>query len=115
MSERTDVELLAAWRGGDARAGEELFERHALSIAYFFRNKVSVGVEDFVQETFLALVEAQQGAAAHSQQQWASEQHPPRQQPQRPQAYSCTQASSSPGSCFSSVIPGCGRPRRRGT
>ena len=60
MSETSDAQLLMAWRGGDPEAGEELFERHATSIVYFFRNKVSVGAEDFVQQTFLALVEGRE-------------------------------------------------------
>ena len=52
-----DRELLERWRGGDARAGEALFERHATSLVFFFRNKMPGGCEDFVQQTFLALIE----------------------------------------------------------
>lgn len=52
-----DEELLAAWRRGNAAAGSELFDRHFRSIARFFANKVSDGVEDLVQRTFLACVE----------------------------------------------------------
>jgi RNA polymerase sigma-70 factor (ECF subfamily) len=54
---RTDVELLNAWREGDQRAGELLFERHYASVLRFFRNKVNRGLDDVVQDTFLALVE----------------------------------------------------------
>ena len=49
----SDVELLAAWRGGDATAGEELFDRHFASVRRFFRSKApATEVEDLVQATF---------------------------------------------------------------
>jgi RNA polymerase sigma factor (sigma-70 family) len=54
----SDVELLEAWRGGDRRAGERLFERHYDAVARFFRNKVDFGVDDLIQRTFLACVES---------------------------------------------------------
>lgn len=58
----TDLELFAAWRGGDAAAGSELFERHARSVLRFFRNKVGDGTaEDLLQETFLSCVQASDG------------------------------------------------------
>jgi RNA polymerase sigma-70 factor (ECF subfamily) len=53
-----DFELLDAWRGGDAAAGNALFERHFDGICRFFRNKVSEGVDDLIQRTFLACVES---------------------------------------------------------
>lgn len=53
----TDLELLDAWRGGDARAGNTLFRRYVAQLGRFFRNKVDVGVEDLLQATFLACVE----------------------------------------------------------
>lgn len=53
-----DYELLSAWRGGDRDAGEQLFARHFRSVARFFKNKVDAGVDDLVQDTFLACVEA---------------------------------------------------------
>jgi RNA polymerase sigma factor (sigma-70 family) len=56
----TDASLLDAWRGGDRGAGEQLFERHVAGITRFFRNKVSSGIEDLVQDTFLALVEGRE-------------------------------------------------------
>jgi RNA polymerase sigma-70 factor (ECF subfamily) len=56
--ESTDPELLDAWRGGDVRAGNLLFHRHFAALSRFFRNKVDVGVEDLIQGTFLACVEA---------------------------------------------------------
>lgn len=53
-----DEALLAAWRGGDAKAGRQLFARHVDGVTRFFFSKVQVGVEDLVQRTFLALIEA---------------------------------------------------------
>ncbi|MCA9638139.1 MAG: sigma-70 family RNA polymerase sigma factor [Myxococcales bacterium] len=52
-----DRELLAAWSAGDRRAGNQLFHRHFDAIFRFFHGKVSGGVDDLVQRTFLALVE----------------------------------------------------------
>jgi RNA polymerase sigma-70 factor (ECF subfamily) len=53
----TDASLLEAWRDGDRDAGRALYDRHARSLYRFFRNKVDGGVDDLLQETFLALVE----------------------------------------------------------
>jgi hypothetical protein len=36
----SDLALLAQWRDGDARAGEELFERHYDDVRRFFEHKV---------------------------------------------------------------------------
>jgi RNA polymerase sigma-70 factor (ECF subfamily) len=52
-----DLELLDAWRGGDARAGSVLFRRYFAQLSRFFRNKADLGVEDLIQSTFLACVE----------------------------------------------------------
>lgn len=57
----TDNELLEAWRGGDAQAGEQLVERHLESVHRFFSNKVRAATDDLVQQTFLACVEAREG------------------------------------------------------
>ncbi len=57
----TDVELLEAWRGGDERAGRELFERHFDAIYRFFRSKVDDAAEDLTQQTFLGCVRGKQG------------------------------------------------------
>lgn len=54
----SDYDLLDAWRGGDAEAGNQLFERHFDSVCRFFRNKVNEGVDDLIQRTFLACVES---------------------------------------------------------
>jgi RNA polymerase sigma factor (sigma-70 family) len=53
-----DAELLEAWRAGDVEAGARLFDRHADAVARMFENKVCVGAEDLVQQTFLVLVES---------------------------------------------------------
>ncbi len=53
----SDEALLASWRGGDTRAGRALFARHVDRISRFFFSKVSTGVDDLVQRTFLALLE----------------------------------------------------------
>jgi RNA polymerase sigma factor (sigma-70 family) len=52
-----DETLLERWREGDKRAGSELFDRHFRSLLRFFRNKVSSGIEDLVQDTMLACVQ----------------------------------------------------------
>lgn len=41
MASEVDFALLDAWRAGDDRAGNELFERHFDSIHRFFDRKVS--------------------------------------------------------------------------
>ncbi len=55
--QKTDLDLLEAWRGGDVRAGSELFNRHFDSICRFFANKAPSEVDDLIQRTFLACVE----------------------------------------------------------
>lgn len=51
-----DAALLAAWRAGDRRAGQELFSRHYASVLNFFRNKVHEA-DDLVQLTFTTVLE----------------------------------------------------------
>ncbi|MEM9488818.1 MAG: sigma-70 family RNA polymerase sigma factor [Myxococcota bacterium] len=53
----TDSELVAAWRRGDQRSGELLFERYYDAITRFFYNKAGDRAADLVQKTFLACVE----------------------------------------------------------
>lgn len=55
-----DMDLLAAWRSGDATAGEALFRRHFESIYRFFCNKVGDDIDDLVQETFLGCVRSRE-------------------------------------------------------
>ena len=52
----TDAELLGAWRSGDREAGGILLDRYVDQIRRFFHNKVADGVDDLVQDTFLACV-----------------------------------------------------------
>lgn len=53
-----DDQLLEAWRGGDRKAGAELFSRHYDLVVRFFVNKVGVEEQpDLIQRTFLACVE----------------------------------------------------------
>lgn len=52
-----DAELLAAWQAGDRQAGGELIDRYFEPVRRFFQNKVSEGVEDLIQQTFLACVQ----------------------------------------------------------
>lgn len=56
-STRSDEELLAAWRAGERRAGELLFERYYEPVARFFFNKTDAEAE-LIQQTFLACVES---------------------------------------------------------
>lgn len=56
--QRSDLELLDAWRAGDAAAGSELFARHFDAVCRFFRNKVGEGTDDLIQRTFLAMTES---------------------------------------------------------
>ena len=57
----TDLALLDAWRAGDANAGNQLVTRHFRSVFRFFAGKVDDGVDDLVQQTFLACVESEAG------------------------------------------------------
>lgn len=62
-----DESLWQAWRAGDVRAGETLFERHFTAVYGFFERRVRGDVADLVQRTFLGCVEARdrfRGAAA---------------------------------------------------
>lgn len=60
-----DLELVEAWRRGDRRAGQELFARHFDAVHRFFRNKFRTGVDDLVQQTFVALVEGRERLQAN--------------------------------------------------
>ena len=58
MANDVDAELLRAWRGGNAEAGNELVRRNFMSVYRFFVNKASEDVDDLIQRTFLACVES---------------------------------------------------------
>ena len=54
----TDLELLSAWRAGDARAGEQLVARHWGVVSRFVRGKLGDDDgADLISQTFLACVE----------------------------------------------------------
>lgn len=53
-----DYDLLDAWRAGDVRAGNQLFDRHFDSIYRFLRSKTSGDPADLVQGVFLACIES---------------------------------------------------------
>ena len=55
---RADTELFEAWRNGDRKAGNDLFQRHFEAIERFFANKVDRDIEELVQETFARCVSA---------------------------------------------------------
>ncbi len=61
-----DFDLLDAWRAGDRVAADALFERHFAAVCDFFRNKVSEGVDDLVQRTFVTCIEVQSGFEGRS-------------------------------------------------
>ena len=52
--DRTDLDLVARWKGGDQRAATLLVERHADAVARFVASLgASDAVEDIVQDTFV--------------------------------------------------------------
>jgi len=53
-----DLELLLKWRGGDRRAGAQLFARHFAGVRRHFRMKFPEAHEDLLQETFSRVVQA---------------------------------------------------------
>ena len=61
--EETDESLLRRWGDGDATAGDELIRRHFGALHRFLRTRVSsdAELEDLVQHTLLACVEARHG------------------------------------------------------
>ncbi len=54
----SDESLLQAWKGGDRRAGNELFQRHFEPIRRFFINKTDGDVAELVQSTFVRCLDA---------------------------------------------------------
>ncbi len=56
-SERSDTELLAAWRAGDRAAGTQLVRRHFPIVHRFFTRKLPTDLaDDLIQATFAACV-----------------------------------------------------------
>lgn len=62
----TDFELLEAWQRGDAKAGNELFERQFETLYRFFRTKVTSGEDDLIQEAMLECVKSAGGFEGRS-------------------------------------------------
>src|SRR5436190_5592763 len=56
--DRSDLDLLVAWRAGDAAAGQVLFARHFRKVYRFFETKCGAEADELVQSTFLACVRA---------------------------------------------------------
>lgn len=54
--EESDLALFERWSAGDLSAGNKLFKRHYPAIYRFLENKIDDGLEDLVQQTFLACV-----------------------------------------------------------
>jgi RNA polymerase sigma factor (sigma-70 family) len=54
----TDQELLDRWRAGDQKAGQDLFARYFDDIYRFFTTKYDGDIDELVQTTFLACVQA---------------------------------------------------------
>lgn len=58
LTDESDGTLVDAWKRGDTRAGEALFERHYDSVARFFFNKTDEATaQDLTQRTFVACLE----------------------------------------------------------
>ena len=53
-----DLALLERWRGGDLRAGQDLFGRHFADIYRFFEHKLPAEAEDLAQRTFAECLKA---------------------------------------------------------
>jgi RNA polymerase sigma-70 factor (ECF subfamily) len=53
-----DQELFEQWRSGDTRAGSCLVRRHFDALHRFFSSKAQGQVEDLIQQTFVACIEA---------------------------------------------------------
>jgi RNA polymerase sigma-70 factor, ECF subfamily len=56
--EGTEVRLLRRWRSGDKNAGDQLMRRYWPLLTAFFRRKRASNVEELVQSTLLASIQA---------------------------------------------------------
>lgn len=61
----SDVDLLNAWRAGDAAHGRLLFQKYFQALYRFFANKCD-DPDEMVQQTFLAIVKAKDQFAGRS-------------------------------------------------
>jgi RNA polymerase sigma factor (sigma-70 family) len=64
--DRSDYDLLEAWRAGDQDAGQVLFARHFRKIYRFFETKYGAEADELVQSTFLACVRAKHNFKGNS-------------------------------------------------
>jgi RNA polymerase sigma-70 factor (ECF subfamily) len=55
---QSDIELFRAWAEGDKQAGEGLVRRHFLAVYGFFHARFDTHVDDLIQRTFAAVLEA---------------------------------------------------------
>jgi RNA polymerase sigma-70 factor (ECF subfamily) len=62
---RADLELLEAWRQGDARAGRELLDRYFAALKGFFTGKTA-DVEDLMQRTLSAVMRSGRAVRIHT-------------------------------------------------
>jgi RNA polymerase sigma factor (sigma-70 family) len=60
MTVEEDFALLSRWRQGDQRAGSDLLSRHFETLHRFFWSKANGHVEDLIQQTCVACVEARE-------------------------------------------------------
>src|SRR6266513_4170357 len=58
VEESSDETLLDAWRAGDRAAGDELLRRAAPVLVAFFRRRTSQNVDELVQRTLVACIQA---------------------------------------------------------
>jgi RNA polymerase sigma factor (sigma-70 family) len=56
--ERTETRLLERWRSGDKKAGDQLLRRYWPVLRSFFRRKRAANVEELVQSTLVACIQA---------------------------------------------------------
>ncbi len=64
-----DLALLAAWQGGDSRAGDALVRHYGAPVARFFAEKVrDCEVDDLVQQTWEAMIHARDRFAADGEE-----------------------------------------------
>ncbi len=54
VEERSDVDLLRAWRSGDGKAGRALFDRLSPPLRRFFGSRVDEGADDLIPSTLMA-------------------------------------------------------------
>jgi RNA polymerase sigma-70 factor (ECF subfamily) len=66
MSEPSDLDLLTAWRAGDASAGNTLLVRLFPMVYRFFASKLDRGIDDLAQRTFETCVASRERIPAHA-------------------------------------------------